>query len=157
PPGSSTTITAVSGGSSGTANVTIVFSNASLSGSYAFSYTGDDASGFLAVVGNFIADPSTGTLTGTEDVLSAATNRPATNAIAIAGSYSVGPDGRGSVSIASTTETWQFALATNDHAVMINFGQIGTTGVATGSGTIDRQATTGTPLALGRYVFQLAG
>jgi hypothetical protein len=158
PPGGSTTITAIVGASSGTAAVTVVFSNASLSGDYAFSYTGDDGSGFLGVAGNFSADPASGTLAGTEDVLSAALSPPAVTQVSIAGTYSVGPDGRGSVSIGSTSETWQFALASNQHAVMINFGQIGTTGVATGSGTIDQQTTTGTVLAAGqRYVFQLAG
>lgn len=157
PPGGSTTVTALSGGSSGTSAVTVVFSNASLSGNYAFSYTGDDTSGFLGVVGNFVASPGTATLTGTEDVLSAALSPAADTHISIAGTYSIGPDGRGSVSIASTSEVWQFALSSNQHAVMINFGAIGTTGVATGSGTIDQQTTTGTPLVAGRYVFQLAG
>jgi hypothetical protein len=158
PPGGSTTITATANGTSGTATATIVFSNASLSGNYALSYTGDDSSGYLAVAGNFVTDSSTGTLTGIEDVLSAALSPPAATGISISGSYSIGPDGRGSASIATTSETWQFALASNEHAVMINFGQIGTTGVATGSGTIDQQNTTGTLLAAGqRYVFQLAG
>lgn len=155
-PSASTTITAVVGGSSGTATVTVVFSNASLSGDYAFSYTGDDGSGFLGVAGNFTADPVSGTIAGTEDVLSAALST--TQTVSINGTYLIGPDGRGTVNIGSTSETWQFALASNQHALMINFGQIGTTGIATGSGTIDQQTTTGTVLATGqRYVFQLAG
>ena len=157
PPGGSTVITAVAAdNSSGTSTATVVFSNASLSGSYAFSYSGDDSSGFLAVAGNFIADPNSGTITGTEDVLSLATSPPATTDIAITGTYSVGPDGRGTALIGSTSEAWQFALGSNQHAVMINFGEIGTTGAATGSGTID-QTTIGTPLVAGRYAFQVAG
>jgi hypothetical protein len=157
PPSASTTITAVIGGSSGTAAVTVVFSNASLTGDYAFSYTGDDGSGFLGVSGNFTADSASGTIAGVEDVLSAALNSTQTN-VSINGNYSIGPDGRGTVNIGSTSETWQFVLASNQHALMINFGQVGTTGVATGSGTIDQQTTTGTVLAAGqRYVFQLAG
>ena len=164
PPGGSTVITALVGGSSGSATATIVFSNASLNGAYTFAYTGDDSSGYLGVVGQFTADPASGSISGTEDVLSAAI-APAPG-VSISGTYSVGPDGRGSVSIASTSEVWQFALASNtnpqvspyvQHAVMINFGQIGTTGTATGSGVIDQQTTTGTPLAAGRYVFQLSG
>jgi hypothetical protein len=155
PPTGSTVITALVGSSSGTATVTVVFSNASLSGNYSFAYTGDDSSGYLGVVGNFTADPSSGNITGAEDILSAALSAPATG-VAISGTYSVGPDGRGTVNISTTSETWQFAIASNQHAVMINFGQIATTGVATGSGTIDLQ-TTATPLAAGRYVFQLAG
>lgn len=156
PPSGSTTITAVIGGSSGTATVTVVFSNASLSGDYAFSYTGDDGSGFLGVAGNFSANPVSGTIAGTEDVLSAALS--STQTVSINGTYSIGPDGRGTVTIGSTSEIWQFVLASNQHALLINFGQIGTTGIATGSGTIDQQTTTGTVLANGqRYVFQLAG
>ncbi|HTS12314.1 MAG TPA: hypothetical protein VMH00_09370 [Candidatus Limnocylindrales bacterium] len=157
PPGGSTVITAVaSDNSSGTSTATVVFSNASLSGSYAFSYSGDDSSGFLAVAGNFIADANSGTITGTEDVLSLATDPPATTDIAITGTYSIGPDGRGTALIGSTSEQWQFALGSNQHGVMINFGEIGTTGAATGSGTID-QTTIGTPLVAGRYVLQVAG
>ncbi|HUJ33523.1 MAG TPA: hypothetical protein VLY23_19740 [Candidatus Acidoferrum sp.] len=158
PPGGSTVITAVAAdNSSGTSTVTVVFSNASLNGDYSFSYAGDDSSGFLAVSGNFTAVPGSGTITGTEDVLSLALNPPASTSVAISGTYLVGPDGRGTVAIGSTSETWQFALASNQHAVIINFGEIGTTGAATGSGLIDLETTTGTPLAAGRYVFQLAG
>jgi hypothetical protein len=168
PPGGSTVITAVVGSSSGTASATIVFSNASLCGAYSFAYSGDDSSGYLGVVGQFTADPASGSISGSEDVLSAAI-APATG-VAINGTYSVGPDGRGSASISSTSETWEFALASGQstpasgcsqppvgHAVLINFGQIGTTGTATGSGTVDEQNTTGSPLAAGRYVFQLSG
>lgn len=157
PPGGSTVITAMVGGNSGTATATIVFSNMSLNGPYTFAYTGDDSSGFLGVAGSFTANPATSSITGTEDVLSAGQTLPSTG-VTITGTYAIGPDGRGSVQISSASqEIWQIALASDQHAVMINFGQIATTGTATGSGTIDQQTTTATPLASGRYVFQLAG
>jgi hypothetical protein len=156
PPGGSTVITALAGSTSGTATVTVVFSNATLNGAYSFAYTGDDSSGYLGVVGQFTADPASGSITGTEDVLSPAIT-PAPG-VPMTGTYSVGPDGRGSVSISSSSqEVWQFALASNLHGVVINFGQIATTGTATGSGTIDQQTATPSPLSVGRYVFQLSG
>jgi hypothetical protein len=151
PPGGSTVITAAAGGSSGTATATIVYSDASLSGNYSFSYTGDDGSGFLGIVGQFTANPNSGTISGTEDFLDAQKG-PSTGQ-SISGTYSIGPDGRGSVDLSGTSgEVWQIALASNQHALLVNFNP----GVATGSGTIDQQ-TSATPLAAGRYVFQLSG
>jgi hypothetical protein len=151
PPGGSTVITASAGGSSGTATATIVFSNASLAGDYTFSYAGDDGTGFLAIAGQFTADPNSGTITGTEDFLDRG-NGPSTGQ-AVSGTYSIGPDGRGSVDLTgSTGEIWQIALSSDQHALLINFNQ----GNAAGSGTIDQQ-TSATALAAGRYVFQLSG
>jgi hypothetical protein len=151
PPGGSTVITATAGGSSGTATATIVFSNASLNGDYSFSYSGDDGSGFFAVAGQFTADPNSGTITGTEDSVDGA-NGPSRGQ-GVSGTYSIGPDGRGSVDLTgSTGEILQVVLSSDQHALLINFNQ----GNATGSGTIDQQ-TSATALAAGRYVFQLSG
>lgn len=154
PPGGSTVITAVVGGSSGTATATVVYSNATLSGNYAFSYSGDDGSGFLGITGQFTANA--GNITGNEDFLDASSG--ISRGIPLSGTYSVGPDGRGTVDLTSSTgEVWLIALSSSQHALLINFNQgTATSGGATGSGTIDQQ-TTATPLATGRYVFQLAG
>ena len=156
PPGGSTVITAVAGGNSGTATATIVFSNAALSGNYSFSYTGDDGSGFLGVAGEFTADPVSGSITGTEDFLGGSSGPSLGQTLG--GTYSIGPDGRGTVDLSSSTgEVWLIALSSNRHALLINFNQkSATSGGATGSGTIDLQ-TSANPLAAGRYVFQLAG
>lgn len=154
PPGGSTVITAVVGGSSGTANATIVFANATLNGNYSFSYSGDDGSGFLAIAGQFTA--SAGNISGTEDFLDGSSG--ASRGVALTGTYTIGPDGRGTVDLTSSTgEVWLIALSSNQHALLMNFNQgTATSGGATGSGTIDQQ-TTATPLATGRYVFQVAG
>lgn len=162
PPGGSTVITAVVGGNSGTSTVTVVFSNLSFSGAYSFSYSGADATtDFLLVTGNFTASPITGTsggsLAGTED---ATDGNSLARGQEISGTFTVGPDGRGTVQVGNTGETWQFALASNEHALIINFGSIGTGAGAqdaSGSGTIDQLTTTTTPLAAGQYVFQLSG
>jgi hypothetical protein len=154
PPGGSTVITAVVGGSSGTATATVVYSNASLDGNYSFSYTGDDGSGFLGITGEFTA--ASGNITGTEDFLDA--NSGPSTGQSLNGTYSIGPDGRGIVDLTSSSgEVWLIALSSSEHALLINFNQgSATVGGATGSGTIDQQ-TYSTPLATGRYVFQLAG
>jgi hypothetical protein len=155
PPGGSTVITAVVGASSGSATATVVFSNATLNGNYAFSYTGDDGSGFLAIAGEFTANGA-GTVTGVEDFLDASTG-PAVGQT-LSGTYSIGPDGRGIVDLTSSTgEVWDVALYSNQHALLINFNQAtATSSGATGSGTIDQQTAT-TALATGPYVFQLSG
>jgi hypothetical protein len=154
PPGGSTVITATAGGNAGTSTVTVVFSNLSLSGPYSFSYSGaDSTTGFLLVVGNFTASPiagtNGGTIAGTEDSIDGTT--PNTG-VQISGTFTVGPDGRGTVNV-STGETWQFALANTEHALLINFNA----GAASGSGTIDQLTTTTVPLAQGQYVFQVSG
>ncbi|HTU32466.1 MAG TPA: hypothetical protein VMF66_01535, partial [Candidatus Acidoferrum sp.] len=150
PPGGSTVISAVVGGSSGNATATIIFSNASLNGNYAFSYTGDDGSGFLGIIGEFTANGAAGTVTGTEDFLDAE-NGPELDQL-MSGTYSIGPDGRGTVDLTSSTgEVWQIAIASNQHALLINLNS-----GATGSGTIDQQTATSV-LATGPYVFQVSG
>lgn len=155
PPGGSTVVTASVGGNAGTSTVTVVFSSLSLSGPYSFSYSGaDSTTGFLLVTGNFTASPVAGTdggtIAGTEDAIDGSSLQAGE---AITGTFTVGPDGRGTMTI-STGETWQFCLASTEHALLINFN----TGVASGSGTIDQLFTTKTPLGNGlRYVFQVTG
>jgi hypothetical protein len=164
PPASGTvTISAFSGGSSGTSTVTILFSNATLNSlvnqanprPYAFSYLGDDASGFLTVAGTFAADGNGNITGGTEDVNSGFA-APTMSTFAAGSTYTVGPDGRttANLSVGGATEVLQFALISNQHALMIRFDS-----AATGSGTIDMQDPTqfGAPFSLGAYAFGLSG
>lgn len=165
PPGGSTTITAVSGGNSATASATVVYSNLSFNGPYAFSYTGNDSTNggvnFLTVAGSFVAEGSTGSVTsGEEDYVD---QSAVYSAATFGGTFAVGPDGRGSLTISSNaldnTGVIQFSLTNGaqggpaQHAVMIRLDTI-----ATGSGTIDAQK----PLDLaagfsGNYVFGSSG
>jgi hypothetical protein len=164
PPASGTvTISAFSGGSSGTSTVTIVFSNASLNSiinqanprPYAFSYLGDDGSGFLAVAGTFAADGSGNITGGTEDINSGFA-APTMSTFAAGSTYTVGPDGRttANLNVGGSTDVLQFALISNQHALMIRFDA-----AATGIGTIDMQDPTqfGTPFSLGAYAFSVSG
>jgi hypothetical protein len=163
PPGGTTTITAVSGSSSGTATVAVIFSNNSISGQYAFSYTGKDSHGLLAAAGSFTLTPGTGAFTGVEDYNSTSLKAPA-QAVAITGSITVNPDGSASATVnnpaISGTETWQFTLVSGaeggvaQQGLLVRFDS-----AATASGTIDRQ----NPIQLnassfnGNYIFGLSG
>jgi len=163
PPGGTTTITAVSGSASGTATVAVVFSNSSLNGQYAFSYTGKDSHGPLAVAGSLTLTTGTGTFSGVEDYNSTSLSSPAQE-VRITGSLSVNPDGTASAKVTNPaingTETWQFTLVSGEeggpaqHGLLVRFDS-----AATGSGTIDSQ----NPIQLnassfvGNYAFGFSG
>lgn len=162
PPGGSTTITAVSGGNSATATVVVVFSNASLGGQYAFSYSGEDSKGPLMVAGSFTADSSTASITGIEDYNSTAQS-PVT-ASPVSGTYSVNPDGSATAALtdaaAGGSATWNLTLVASTQgqasprALLVRFDK-----TATGSGEADVQDKT--KFVLGsfnqNYAFNLSG
>jgi hypothetical protein len=133
PSGGAVTVSATSAAGSGTATVTIFFSAATLSGQYAFSYSGEDAGGFLAVAGTFTVNGS-GTITsGVEDVNSGAAGI-IENQIT-GGNLQVNPDGRAlfTVTTGLGTVTWQVTIISNQHGLLVRFDSS-----ATGSGTIDK-------------------
>jgi hypothetical protein len=156
PPGGVITVTAQDGVTA-TGTATIVYSDASLNGPFAFSYSGDNSTGFLAVAGSFVTDGAGNIVSGVEDIDSFS-GGPST-AIAISGTYLVGPDGRGNAVLNSGLQsvgTLQFALTTNQHALLIRFDKN-----VTGGGTMDQQnlndLTTSPSVISGPYVFSLAG
>jgi hypothetical protein len=165
PPGGSPTITAITGSGSstlsGTATAAVVFSNSSLSGPYAFSYKGNNSSGFTAVAGSFTAQgssSSTGQIFGgVQDVLVAGTSAPAHTQFT--GTFSVNPDGTASATLSNNT-TWEFALISNPvggaarQALLVRFDSS-----STGSGTINAQnqgLLTASAFS-GNYAFSLSG
>jgi hypothetical protein len=158
PPGGTVTITATDPAAEApaTATVTVVYSDASLTGQYAFSYTGSDQSGFLAVAGSFATNGKGTILSGVEDVESFLTG--VTKQESISGFYTVGPDGRGTANISSSqgAHVWRFALSTNAHAQIILFDAN-----ATGGGTIDQQSlnalSNSSSVITGPYVFNVLG
>jgi len=166
PSGGFVTITAVSGGNTGTATPLVVFSDASLSGSYAFSYSGGDSSGNpIAAAGSFTTNPATGGISGIEDYNSDG-NTTVALALPVSGSYQVNPDGSGSailnnVATINGTEGWQFTLGAgvsggaSHHALLVRFDTS-----ATGSGAIDQQNTAelnSLSSISGNYVFGISG
>jgi hypothetical protein len=165
PPGGSTTITAISGSGastvSGTAIAAVIFSNSSLNGSYAFSYKGNNSSGFTAVAGSFMAQGSLGStgqiFGGVEDILVSGSS--SASHTAFTGTFSVNPDGTASATL-SNNATWEFALVSNPvggsvrQAFLVRFDAS-----STGSGTINAQnqgLLTASAFS-GNYVFGLSG
>jgi hypothetical protein len=161
PPGGKVTVTATDS-SSGTAQTataiaTIIYSDASLRGPFAFSYVGDDSTGFRAVAGRLVADGAGTIQGGLEDMDSFGS--PVASAVSIiSGTYKVGPDGRTSTQITTSkgTETWEFVLTSTSHALLTRFDSS-----VTGHGTIDQQnlndLTNSPSVISGNYVFAAFG
>ena len=130
------TVTAVSQADStksASATATIVFSNATISGQYAFSFSGVDTSGDFFVAGSFNADGNGNLTNGVEDLnhfTGVFPNLPFT------GFYSIEPDGRGSATITSSqgTSNFRFVVLSNDRALLIEFDTF-----ATALGSIEKQ------------------
>jgi hypothetical protein len=158
PPGATVTITATDPNSAApaTATATIIYSDQSLNGPFAFSYAGNDSSGFLAVAGSFVSDGQGDIVSGVEDTESFASG--VSTALPFTGTYSVGADGRATATINNGhgTATWQFALTTSMHALLIRLDAN-----ATGSGTIDQQNLndlgTSSTILSGPFVFTASG
>ncbi len=129
------------------------FTNANLSGPFAFSYIGVDGGGFLAVAGSFVADGSGHITSGTQDINSG--TAVSTNA-AVNGTYLVRADGRGTVTLNSPagTSTLDFVIVAGGHALVTRFDNR-----ATGSGTMDQQTTSAFSNAAlaGPFAFTLSG
>lgn len=165
PPGNTVTITAqdTTTATTATATATILFSNASLTGPFTFSYTGNDNSGFTAVAGSFVADGQGHIVSGVED--SDSFSSGVATKVPFTGTYVVGPDGRASVKVnvgsgsgagQGTPQTWQLAMANFQHGALTRFDAGNS-----GSGRVDQQNLNGLTTALatlsGPYVFKVAG
>ena len=129
------------------------FTNASLNGPFAFSYTGSDGGGFLAVAGSFQADGSGHITSGMQDINSGfgiITNSP------ITGTYVVRADGRGSANLNSPAgnSVLEFVIVSSGHALITRFDAN-----ASGSGTLDLQTTSAFSNAAlaGSFAFSLSG
>jgi len=119
PPTGKVTITAVWVGdktTSGSATATIVFSDASLRGQYAFSVTATTTTGdFVLSTGSFTADGKGNLTGGVKDRHQAA---GVSQNLAFTGAYSVGPNGRGTATFTGSGWTWNLSLVvlSNDQA-----------------------------------------
>lgn len=133
------------------------FSNASLAGQYAFSMTGTElCSGQSSVfvrAGTFTADGTGNVTEGLEDVnvCTGVQTLPFTS-----GQYSIGADGRGSLSLSNSTGTTTYSIALST----VTEGFIAQTDVnTTASGSFQRQSPTAFADAaiVGGYVFDFKG
>lgn len=141
------------GGNGGATPINGPFSNASLSGSYTFAFTGVNQFGFLAVAGSFQANGS-GTITGgTVDINSG--NGIFTNQ-AVAGVYNVHNNGQGSLGLTANAGVFDldFVLISNQRALVIRFDNN-----STASGVIVLQDSSAFSLSAlaGTFVFNLSG
>ncbi len=143
------------------------FSNTSLSGTYVFSSQGTDVNGYpIAIAGTFVANGSSSSPAitgGTVDIVDPefdiAPNTPPSPAaqLVTSGSYSVGADGRGQLSLNITaygTYIFDFALySTSSGLISLYDANNGT-----GSGTLDLQtAPTSISQLAGPYAFTIVG
>ena len=150
----------------GTANVTIL-PNANLgllNGPYALFLSGQNASGFYTIVGSVTADGLGNITVGAEDInsLNFACS-PSSNLSPVTGTYSVGSDGRGTM----TLQTGNSACFGNAGVQTLSFTVVGAPGTsvvralvtefdnATASGTLDLQTLSAT--ISGNYAFTMAG
>jgi len=143
-------------------NVTITSANpnnSKLSGQFAFLLAGwDDSSGFApsAIAGSFMAD---GNGTVTSGVIDRALSSGVHLSEAFTGSYSIGNDNRGTLSITITsggnTLSFRFALTSLNNAKIIGFGNTPDTNFQA-SGVLERQDTTDFGIN-GNYVFGMEG
>jgi hypothetical protein len=152
PPGGTVTINAsVSDGSAAPSNTTatIQFANLTLSGSYAFLLTSQDGGGFSPEAGSVAFDGNGKVTAGSID------HNGVADAVS-GGSYSVGTDGRGSVTlqIGSNKETWNLVVVNQSQALIARLDANN----RSGSGTLDLQTLSSGPSVLnGNYVLALHG
>jgi hypothetical protein len=135
--------------------VTLTYAAPSVQGSYAFYLAGQNSAGFFARAGQFTASivGGVGTFTGVEDVH---TSGIAGTTGAISGTYTVGPDGRGTATLSDTTGV------TNYYLTVISASQIELTEAdnsATAHGQADLQTASSFNLASfsGGYAFDFFG
>jgi len=160
PPGGTVTVTATdpAANAPATATVSITYSDHSLTGPYAFSYTGNDSQGFLAVAGSLVTNGNGHITSGVEDMSSFLTGVKTVQINGSSSTYVIGPDGRGTASITTNLgqNTWDFVVTSPGHAQITRFDTN-----ATGGGSMDQQsldALSATPsLINGPYVFSLLG
>jgi hypothetical protein len=158
PPGGSVTVTAASRDfpqSTASATVTInSFALVSLKGSYAFTLTGKNSAGTFFRAGSFTADGAGNLSGGIEDINDASGS--IANPISFVGSYTLGPDGRGTMQFndGQTPSTFRIVLVSNAQLQIIGFDGSGT---ASGQANLQNLADFGISGLFSTYVFDFTG
>jgi hypothetical protein len=160
PSPASVTITAVLQGNAGISGNSIVtltavqFSNSSLKGNYIFSLSGIDLNGFaFNAVGAVTADGA-GNITGGEEDLNDVSSGYF-QATSVTGTYSVGSDGRGTLTLNSSIGSFAYAFAMR---ALNNAGlnEIDNN-VINATGNLEQQTATGVTAPSGNYAFGFSG
>ncbi|MGD0920736.1 MAG: Ig-like domain-containing protein [Terriglobia bacterium] len=143
------------------ATVTIVFSNATLTGQYAFGFTGyDGISDIFLMAGSFAADGNGNITSGLEDLNHSSGVYENTT---FTGSYSIGADGRGSMTLTLSqapaswgqlTTNFRLVVSSNREGRVIEFDTF-----ANGTGFIEKQdpSTFMSSALTGGYAFRFDG
>jgi hypothetical protein len=158
PIGSTVTVTVESRDfplASASATVTISgYSTSSFQGSFAFSMTGTNASGAFSRAGSFTADGAGNLSGGLEDVNAASC--VTANPISFVGTYTISPDGRGTMIFADgcTPATFSFVLVNNNQLRLNGFD---TAGTASGQANLQDLAAFRASGLIGTYIFDFAG
>jgi hypothetical protein len=129
-----------SASASATISVVAADTNALLNGPYVFLVQGIDTSGTYTAAGTILADGNGNVTGGEQDYADSAIQL---GPDAVTGNYTIGADGRGSITLnANNTslpnfgvETFSIAMTSSKHGLIIQFD-----GTATSSGTLDFQA-----------------
>lgn len=133
------------------------FTNASINGTYAVSFSGGDTAGFFAAAGSIQVDGTGNITAGTLDV-----NRVGANGVPqpvngpVTGTYAVRPDGRGAATLNSSAGNFglAFVIISTQHTLVTVFE-----GSAVGSGSMDLQnaGAFSTAALAGTFAFNLSG
>ncbi len=156
PPGANVTVTAAAQDNSvppAGAVVTVQFSNGTLNGQYAFTFSGQNAGASYVAAGSISFDGNGNITGGTQDI-----NSGGASAVTITGgTYHIGTDGRGNATVVTSggTVNWQFAVVNHARVFVERFDS----GVQSASGTMELQDATQFTLAgvNGSYSFNLSG
>ncbi|HEY6970269.1 MAG TPA: hypothetical protein VJA94_13765 [Candidatus Angelobacter sp.] len=139
-------------GTGGAGPINGPFSNSSLNGTYAFSFSGVNQFGFLAVAGTLQANGAGSITGGTADINSRNgifTNQP------VSGSFNVHNNGQGTATVTTPNGTFDlsFVIVSGQHGLIIRID-----GNSTASGSFDLQSSSVTLSTLaGSLVFNLSG
>lgn len=131
----------------------VVFNNSSLHGNYVLSLRGIDAGGAPFYAAGAITADGNGNITGGEEDLNDLSSGYA-HATNVIGGYSVGPDGRGTLSLSSPlgTFSYAFALRAGNSAGLNEMDNV----VINAAGSLELQAG-GVSVPSGNYAFGFTG
>jgi hypothetical protein len=139
---------------SASANVSLVFGTGALQGQYVFSAHGKDSNGAFGRVGSIVLDGEGNVTSGVEDVT---TSKGTSTFLFNSGTYTVGADGRGTLSLTNNTAgaiTFYIALNSSQNAFVAESDSS-----FSASGTLRKQDSTAFSSAglSGPYVFGFSG
>jgi hypothetical protein len=135
------------------------FGNSSLSGAYAFTLTSFPSTRPNYEAGSFLADGNGNIVSGIEDINAGSVS----TAVALAGKYTIFPDGRGTVTLTGNGQSRTFRVVLNSNSATAgdNDGQLVQTDLQGNAiGTLEKQDSSSfsnAGMANNSYVFRIGG